>query len=717
MANAPSKSNEQHCVENSHPINATMTANPVMNGSEKVSLSMHGGVAVLTINNPPVNAGSTAVRMGLLSGLEYASRQNASAAVIHGAGRCFVAGSDLREFGKPLCAPELPDVIKAIESARFPVIAALHGVALGGGLELALGCDYRIAAPETQLGLPEVSLGFVPGAGGTQRLPRLIGLSTAISMICSASRIPAKQALEIGLVDALADKDLLESALNFINSQRLVKRMSINLAAPYEEPSIIEAAESKANKRGRGRPNIAAAIRLIKAASTACGVETLAEERRVFQDLRISDDAFALRYLFFSERRASSVETVDLKNARSISVVGIIGGGTMGQGIARAFLAAGISVIIMERDHPALQRAQENISKNLQTSVARGRLTPEDCTARLQAFNGTIEMGDLTACDLVIEAVFEDMDVKKDILLTLEKIVSPEITIATNTSYLDINEMSQNLAHPERVLGLHFFSPADIMPLLEVVRGARTSNTTLATGLKLAHRLKKQPVVSQVAEGFIGNRIYNAYRRRAELLVLDGTTPDSVDKAAQEFGFAMGPFLVSDMSGLDIAWAMRKRHASTRDPAARYVNIADRLCEAGRLGRKTTKGWYDYDGDIPKVSPEVQNVIDTARREAGISHDTIHTDVIQRQLLAAIVNEAALVLEEGVAQRPSDVDVTFTNGYGFPRWRGGPLYWASKQDPEMLQADLDTLADAIGYGHRIGPVNKVLEQLNALNGD
>lgn len=687
------------------------TDTPGLSLENKVGFEMRADIAVMTINNPPVNAGSYGVRNGILTALDQAISHRARGAVLMGAGRCFVAGSDLREFGKPLAYPELPDVIRAIESAPFPVVAALHGVALGGGLELALGCDYRIAAPDTKLGLPEVSLGFVPGAGGTQRLPRLVGVSKAISMICDASRIPASQSLALGLVDGISEEDLLTDAISFLNMPPRAKRLTIEQNPANESPEQIKAAEARALKRGKGRPNVVEAIRLINASGT--DAETaLADERNVFQTLRLSADAFALRYLFFSERRAGSVDGLDLKLAGKPKQIGVIGGGTMGQGIARAFLASGFPVTMMERDQAALTQATEKIEESLTASAKKGRLSHDACDARLNALNGALSFDDLSNCDLVIEAVFEDMTVKKDLLAGLEQALSPDTIIATNTSYLDIDDMTADLTAPERVLGLHFFSPADIMPLLEVVRAEKTSQATLATGLKLARTLNKQPVVSRVAEGFIGNRIYNAYRRRAEMLVLDGASPDAVDQAAQAFGFAMGPFLVSDMSGLDIAWAMRKRQAAHRDPKARYVTIADRLCEAGRLGRKTGKGWYDYPDGKPQVSSDVADVIAQARAEADIIPASFDTDMLQRQLLAAIVNEAALLLDEGVAQRPSDVDVTLTNGYGFPRWRGGPLYWASRQDPAALAADLDLLANGVGHGHRKGPVRRILDQLD-----
>ena len=682
----------------------------------RVEFSLNSGIAVLRINNPPVNAGSIAVRDGLVQALSEANLKSASGAVILGAGRCFVAGSDLREFGQPLQSPELPDVIRAIEEAPFPIVAALHGVALGGGLELALGCDYRFALADTKLGLPEVSLGFVPGAGGTQRLPRHVGVAKAIEMICASSRIQAQDAFELGLVDAVADGDLLDSAITFLGSADRPKRPAREMLPPLEDAADIDVAASKALKRSKGRFNVTEAIRLTRLAAEANLEPALAEERAVFQSLRLSDDAFALRHLFFAERQAGFVDGLELKNIADVKSVGVVGGGTMGQGIARAFLAADLPVTIVEQDNAALERTREAISGSYDSKVKRGRLTLDAANQIMELLEWTTDLKALSDCDLVIEAVFENMEVKKTLLSDLEGVLSTDAVIATNTSYLDIDEMAAGLTHPDRVIGLHFFSPADAMKLLEIVRADKTSDTTLAKGLKLTRKLGKKPVVARVAEGFIGNRIYAAYRRRAELLVLDGTKPEDVDKAITDFGFAMGPFAVSDLSGLDVAWAMRKRQAGTRDPKARYVTIADQLCEAGYLGRKSGKGWYDYSDGSPRSYPEVFELIETARAAAGIVPQAYSAEAIQNQLMAAIVNEAACVLDEGVAQRPSDIDVTFTNGYGFPRWRGGPLYWASQQNQQQLNADLKVLADAVGHDFKAGPVVEILNQLNAEKG-
>lgn len=675
---------------------------------QKVTLEMQGSLAVIRIDNPPVNAGSIAVRAGLIDALEKAATSRATGAILIGEGRSFIAGSDLKEFGLPLTSPQLPDVIRAVELSPFPVVAALHGVALGGGLELALGCDYRLATPATRVGLPEVSLGMVPGAGGTQRLPRLVGLSRAITMICGSQRITAQEALSAGLVDQVVQGDLLEAAIAFLSDAAHPKRLTIELPVPDENREAVESAGQVALKRGRFRYNVLEAIRLVKASATQPAANALADERATFQSLRVSPDAFALRYLFFAERKAGVIEGVDKSLALPISSVAVIGGGTMGQGIAKALLAAGLDVQLVERDSDARDVAVQSITSSYQGLVRKGRLKDSEASRRLERLRGEVGLDGLGSCELVIEAVFEDMGVKKQLLKELEAVVSDKTILATNTSYLDINEMVADLRRPASVIGLHFFSPADLMKLLEVVRTASTSDTTLATGMALARRLGKQAVVSEVAEGFIGNRIYAAYRGRAELLVLDGAMPDQVDLAVRDFGFAMGPFEVSDMSGLDIAWAMRKRKAASRDPAARYVTIPDRLCEMGRLGRKTGKGWYDYSEGTQTPDPLVNALIEEIRADNRIVAQTYDTETIQRQLMAAIVNEAACLLEEGVAQRASDVDVTLANGYGFPRFRGGPLYWASLEESSRLEQDLKALEAAVGHAYRAGPVEQVL---------
>lgn len=672
----------------------------------QVTVVIENEMAIIRLNNPPVNAISHAVRSGLIESLEQAEQKKVKGAIIIGSGNNFIAGSDLKEFGQPIQAPELPDVIHAIEMCSFPVVVAIHGVALGGGLELALGCDYRIVAEKTKLGLPEVSLGMIPGAGGTQRLPRLVGQLRSIEMICGSKRIDEKVALEAGLVDAIAIGDLLEFSKAYLLESIKFKRIVKQLTVPKEDQSHIDDAVKHALKKGRGRPNVEQAIAMIQAAATDGNVDTvLSKEREIFQALRIADDAFALRYQFFSERKATETNLVDQSESKTMQRVAVIGGGTMGQGIVRALLSHQIQVTLVERDDNALNQAI--------SSIQAYTLKPSTKNAEtyLTHLKGVSDLNLLQDCDLVIEAVFEDMAVKKALLQQLESIVPIGTILATNTSYLDINDMISGLKHPDRVVGLHFFSPADVMKLLEIVSTDRTSSATLKNALKFAKKIGKQAVMSKVGEGFIGNRIYAAYRKRAELLVLDGADPTQIDRAMRNFGMAMGPFEVSDLSGLDIAWAMRKRLANTRDPQARYVDIADQLCERNRLGRKTSKGWYNYTSDKAFIDEDVQNLIHASRIRAQIQVKTFDEQTIQHQLLAAMINEAACVLQDGIAQHVSDIDVVLVNGYGFPRWKGGPLYWAAHQERRILNDDLQQLAHAIGHGHRQGHVDDFLHQI------
>ena len=680
-----------------------------------VRLEVQTGFAILTIDNPPVNAGSTAVRVGLLAGLGKAAQMDIEGIVILGAGRSFIAGSDIREFGAPLAKPELPEVIAAIEDSPHPVCAAIHGASLGGGFELALGCDLRVAAPDAVLGLPEVTLGMVPGAGGTQRLPRLTGIAQAIALVCSGRRVKAPEALSLGMIDALASdaaaQDLIATAIAAIRAAPCKRRLR-EASVPAADAAAVQAAEDNALRRSKRRPNVAEAIRLVKLSAKLPAEQALITERASFQTFRLQEEAFALRHLFFAERAATRIDGLDAKPA-SITRVGLVGGGTMGQGICRAVLAAGLPVTLIERDPQARDKARDAIDQALAADVARGRLETEVAATRKALLTASDMMTDLADCDLVIEAVFEDMDVKKELFTTLDGILRPGAILATNTSYLDIDEMAAKTARAAEIVGLHFFSPADIMKLLEVVRTSRSSDRTLATALAFAKTLGKQPVVARVAEGFIGNRIYAAYRRHAEYLLEEGASPEEVDRAAMDFGFAMGPFAVGDMSGLDIAWNMRKRQAATRDPGARYVDIPDRLCEAGRFGRKTGGGYYDYAGGKAQPSQAATEIIAQARAARGIAPRAFAQQDIQDRLLGAILNESALVLSEGIAARPGDIDVTLVHGYGFPRWRGGPLWWASGETPEWIDTITDAVTRAAGAGYRTGNVNDMLRPLRA----
>lgn len=674
-----------------------------------VHLERDGNVAVLVIDNPPVNAGSSSVRKALLASLaDVEADPSLVAGVLIGAGQTFIAGSDLREFDLPLTPPQLPDVIAAIEGSGKPWVAALHGAALGGGYELALGCDARIAAPGTVVGLPECGLGIIPGAGGTQKLPRLVGRATAISLIASGRRVPAEEAARLGMVDQIALGDLRAEAVELALSLTGEKRRVIDRLPPTEDSATIDAAARKAAAAGRGRPHILAAIAHIQPVGQVPADIGLAAERADFQALRIAPEAKALRHIFFAERDAArGAMSKDVKPV-GFTTFGIIGAGTMGGGIALACLQRGFATTIIDSDTAALERARARIEGELAKSAATGRISETVAQqARSQLVLST-DMASLSDCDVIIEAVVEDLDVKKTVFAAIDQVARRDALLATNTSYLDVDAIANAVSEPGRFIGLHFFSPANIMKLLEVVGGTNSRPEALATGLAIARALGKQPVQAANAFGFIGNRIYAAYRTACEFMLEDGALPHEVDQALMEFGFAMGPFAVADLSGLDIAWRMRQQQAATRDQGARYVHIPDRLCEAGRLGRKTGSGYYRYD-ESGKLQPDeqVEALIVAASAEKGIVRRSLDAGEIQRRALAAIVNEAGLVLEEGVAFRPGDVDVVMVNGYGFPRWTGGPLYWAAQQDPDQLLADRAAFVDAAGAGRKLSDLTMI----------
>jgi 3-hydroxyacyl-CoA dehydrogenase len=649
-----------------------------------VRLEREGTVAVVVMDNPPVNASSHAMREGLLDAVRAVDAdREITAAVLIGAGNTFVAGADIREFGKPTVPPALPVVITAIMDSPKTFVAALHGSALGGGFELALGCDARIAAPGTQVGLPEVGLGMIPGAGGTQHLPRIVGTATAIGIICSGRRLGADEALRLGLVDRIAQGDLRREAVDL--ARTAAKRPVRDRAVPAEDAAKIEEAAAAALKAGRKRPQVVAAIEAVKSAAATPYAQAIAREREVFEKLRDSPEAAALRHLFFAERDAAKVPGIEGAKPREVNTVGIIGAGTMGVGIAMAFADAGIDVQLVEADPAALERGMGRVRDP-------SRIHPSTDLERV------------ADCDVVIEAVFEDMGVKTELFRRLDAMVKPGAVLATNTSYLDVDEIARATQRPQDVVGLHFFSPANVMRLLEIVRGAATSPEVLATALAIARRIRKLPVVARVGDGFIGNRIFSRYRTQAEFMLEEGAYPEEVDAALEGFGFPMGPFAVSDLAGLDIAWRNRRRLDATRDPRSRYCAISDRLVEMKRFGQKSGAGWYRYAPGARRgqPDPEVRALIDAASKEKGFTRRSFSAGEILWRLLVTMVNEASLLLDEGVAQRPSDVDLVLVNGYGFPRHEGGPLFWASRQDPARLTAALDGIAAASGHGFRKG---------------
>ena len=665
-----------------------------------VRLEKDGACAVIIIDNPPVNVASQAVRQGLLAAVaQFAQSDDMRAAVILGAGKTFVSGSDIKEFGQPLVAPEMPHFLAAIAACPKPIIAALHGAAMGGGFEIALACDGRIASPNLEIALPEVKLGIIPGAGGTQRTPRLTGLSYALQWITSGKRISAKEALSKGLIDAIADTDLRRQATVFALAFD-GKRDLADVPVPPEPMTITDAAVATALKKAKGRPFITQAVEAILWSATTPLQEGLLRERAAFQALRVSDAAAALRHLFFAERDAARHPNLKGVAGQTVESVAVVGAGTMGTGIAAAMIEAGYKTMLVERDTAVLERAVARIKDFQARALQTGRLELAALQHQMSLLTTSPTTADVRDADLVIEAVFEDADLKQRVMAELDQAMKPGAILATNTSYLDIDALAGATRRPAQVLGLHFFSPAHIMRLLEVVRGKSTSPSTLATAFAVGRKLNKISVLAGSCEGFIGNRIYNAYRNQCEYMLEEGALPQEIDSALEDFGLAMGPFKVSDLSGLDIAWATRKRQAPMRDPRKRYVAILDRLCEAGRLGQKTKAGWYRYadgarGGDI---DPDVTRIIIEHSKAKGITRRSFEPSEILMRALGAMINEAGLLLAEGMAERPSDIDLVMVHGYGFPDTKGGPLFWGARQVPALMARAIDSVETAAGFG-------------------
>ena len=682
--------------------------------NDRVRIETQTSIAFVIIDNPPVNACSWETRCGLLAAIKQCEHDPAIAAiVVMGASRMFMAGADISEFDGPIRDPQMPAVIAAIEDCAKPVVAAMSGAALGAGFELALACDARIATEDAVLGLPEVLLGVIPGAGGTQRLPRLIGISRAINLIGRGSRVVARAALRDGMIDAIASEDLREQAAQLARSLKGEKRRLRDVLVPPETEAVIEAAGVKTLAQAQGDRAVAAAIASVRKAATLPFEQALAEERAAFQDLRQSREAVAKRYLFFAEREAARVADIKNAKARTIGRVGIVGAGTMGVGIAMCFLDADVAISLVERDAPSLEAGIERLGVAYRRMVDSGRISDEVMTLRLALVSPSIDMQTLADVDLIIEAVFEDMDIKRSLMRQLGGIARPGTVIASNTSYLDLDALADETSRPSDVVGLHFFAPAQVMRLLEIVRGADTAPDVLATALSVARKIGKTPVIARVGEGFIGNRLYSAYRLQCEFMLEEGALPEQIDAALVAFGFAMGPFAVADLSGLDIAWRTRQRLAPTRDPQTRYSDILDRLCEAGRFGQKSGKGWYVYPDGARRGIPddETRIVIEEASRRKGLTRRTIIESEIVHRAICAIVNEAALLLAEGISQRASDVDVVMVKGYGFPTREGGPLFWAARLAPQDLQGWLSVIATSIGHGFRLGDVAATLAPL------
>ena len=660
-----------------------------------VTMQKDGDVAVIIVNNPPVNALSWHVRQGLEDNFKAAlADDGVKAIVLRCDGGTFIAGADISEFGKAPRGPDFNAVLNMIEAASKPVVAAIHGTALGGGLETALVCHYRVAVPSAKLGVPEVKLGLLPGAGGTQRLPRVVGVEAAATMTSLGDPVPAPKAKEMGLVDELAGEDSLAAdAIAFARAKIADGPRPTRERAVFGDVGVIEQLKTKNAKRWRGFEAPYANLACVEAATRLPFEEGLAFERQEFMKLMMGSQSAAQRHIFFAERQAAKIDGLpkDIK-LRDVKKVGIIGAGTMGGGIMMNFLQKGFPCTIVEMQQEALDRGLGVVRKNYDASAAKGRFKPEQVDQMMDLITPALELEALADCDLIIEAVYENMDVKKEIFGKLDKIAKPGAILASNTSYLDVNEIAASTGRPGDVLGMHFFSPANVMKLLEVVRGDKTADDVLATAMAIGKKIGKVAVVAGVCHGFIGNRMLAPRQIEAQKLLLEGATPAQVDKVHVDFGMPMGPFQMSDLAGVDIGWH--------RDPN-RIESIRDALCAEGRWGQKKQAGFYDYDDKRnPSESARVAEIIEQFRAKAGVEKREISDQEIVERTLYPMVNEGALILSEGKAQRASDIDVVWIYGYGWPVYRGGPMFWAGLEGTDKIAAALEN------HGFEVAPLLK-----------
>ena len=677
----------------------------------------NGRAAVIEIDRPPVNAINHDIRTGLVAALTaIAGDDKVERIILSGAGDVFAAGADAGEFGLQMIQPDLPAVVAALEAVTVPVIAVIKGVCLGGGLELALACRWRIASPTARLGLPEVILGVVPGSGGTQRLPRLVGMKAALSMIPTGRHVGAAEALEIGLIDQ-QEEDPFAAALAMHLDDLDARPPISKLPPPRSEPEIAEAALVKARRRMPRQSAPEEAVRLVELAASHSFEDGLEAERATFLRLRDGDECRALRHIFFAERGARAPARLKAVRPASLANTVVIGGGSMGAGIAHALARAGSAITLIERDDEAVHAARLRMSGLYEAAVKRGLITVETATDEQSAIRYQSGYDDIEEAGLVIEAVFEDMQVKCDVLKALDK-AAPRAVLASNTSYLDIDVMAGCLSDPSRLVGLHFFSPAHIMKLLEIVKGVQTSDHALATGYALAKHLRKIPVEVGVCDGFVGNRMLQRVREAAELLLLDGAEPEQIDRAMRGFGYSMGLYETQDMSGLDIAWANRRRQQATRDPERRYSKVQDQVCEAGWLGRKAGLGWYVYENDkLTGPNPAVAPLIAAEAARHGISRRELSDKAVLQTLMLALINEAANILDEGIARSASDIDLVLVHGYGFPRFRGGPLHYADQLGIQKVREELAILNAGDSLLWNISPLILKLAETNGSFGE
>ncbi|MGH8750660.1 MAG: 3-hydroxyacyl-CoA dehydrogenase NAD-binding domain-containing protein [Burkholderiales bacterium] len=666
-----------------------------------VSFVRERDVAVISVNNPPVNVLSQPVRAGLQAALRQAADDAAvTAIVILCEGRTFIAGADVNEFDQPPQPPHLPQITEALENSIKPVVAAIHGTALGGGYEIALACHYRLATSSAKIGLPEVKLGLMPGAGGTQRLPRLVGVGQALQLICEGNPISAPQALAWGALDEITEGDLQAAALTV--ARRLAAagkslRRTGALELRFDNPELFSQAAEAVARKQRGLIAPRYCIEAVRAATTLPLDAGLKRERELFLELRAAPQAAALRHAFLGERVVAKIPGLPA-DTRAVKQAAVIGAGTMGAGIAMCFANAGIAVTLLEAQAEALEHGMSTIRQNYTASAARGGLTEKEMEQRLSSIHPTLSYEDLRSADLIIEAVFEDLQVKKQVFEKLDAAAKPGAILATNTSYLDVAAIAEFTRRPQDVVGMHFFSPAQVMKLLENVRAPKTAPDVLATVMKLGKTLGKVAVLVGGAHGFVGNRMLAQRTREAFFLLEEGALPQQVDKVLHSFGFPMGPFAVGDLAGLDIGWRARQARAHLRKPGVRDCNLLDKVCALGRFGQKTHAGWYRYEAGsrAPLPDPVIEELIIKHSREAGVERRSISSEEILERCLYAMINEAAKILAEGVAARPLDIDMVWLHGYGFPAYRGGPLFYADSVGLEKIYQDIIKLRARFG---------------------
>ena len=687
--------------------------------SDVVTVSNRNGVAIITLQNPPVNGLGFAVRTELEAALRTATDDDTvQALVITGDGKMFSGGADIREFGHPPPegTPPLPKLIDTIEASDKPVIAAIHGVALGGGCEVTLGCHVRLATPDARVGLPEVTLGILPGAGGTQRMPRLVGVPAALDLIVNGKLVPAKQALALGIIDDIIEGDIVDAAV--AHARRMVsENLPIRRASALDDkvvearstPEVFDNFRKTMARRARGFEAPFACVDCVEAAVNLPFTEGIVTERARFRELVASDQSRAQRHAFFAERQVSKIPDVPKSTPTlPLDTAAVIGCGTMGGGIAMNFANAGIPVTVFEVSQEALDKGLTTIRKNYAATVSKGRLSQSEMDQRLSLISTTVDYNDLTSVDVVVEAVFEDMALKKEVFGKLDTVCQPETILATNTSTLDVNEIAAATSRPSKVIGTHFFSPANVMKLMENVRGAQSSPETIATIMKLSKAIGKVGVLVGVCDGFVGNRMLYAYRRQSDFLLEEGALPAQIDKVIYDFGMPMGPYAMGDLAGLDVGWRIRQQQAATRPPHLRYSTVADRVCELGRFGQKTGAGWFRYeDGSrTPIPDPIVDELILKVSQENGLTRREVGDQEILERCMYPLVNEGAKILEEGLAQRASDIDVIWMYGYGFPRFRGGPMFWADLVGVQTIYDTMSRLHDEHGDWLKPAPLLK-----------